>query len=120
MCDQLCKKFQEVRKVSLMFSGKWSQQKQRPGQVNGHELRFFTPVRRSLRIEKTASCYPAVLQEHDPCVTSLHELLAVREGQSETTHTPEKSASPFYVYRENEALKDHVQVELVYDDPVAS
>lgn len=99
-----------------LFSGKRSQQRQKPGLVNGHEIRFFTPVRRSLRIEKTASCYPAVLREHDPCVSSLRELLDEGEGQSELERTEETPTSPLYVYRENEALKEHVQIQLVYDD----
>lgn len=104
--------------VSLLFSGKRSQQK--PGHINGHEIRFFTPVRRSLRIEKTASRYPAVLQEHDPCVTALHELLTEGEGQSEITRTAQTPTSPLYVYRENEALKERVQIQLLYDDANAS
>ncbi|KAB5528667.1 hypothetical protein PHYPO_G00142870 [Pangasianodon hypophthalmus] len=103
-------------KITATPGGKRSQQSQRPGCVNGHEIRFFTPVRRSLRIEKTASRYPAVLQEHDPCVTSLRELSTDDAGQSEITCTAEAPPSPLYVYRENEALKDHVQIQLVYDD----
>lgn len=106
----------------FLFSGKRSQQKQKPVHVNGQELRFFTPVRRSVRIEKTASHYPTALQEHDLCVTSFHDLLAKEEPTDhiKTTHTEETSTSPLYVYRENDALKEHVQIELVYDDTVAS
>lgn len=100
----------------FLFSGKKSQQPQKAAHVNGHELRFFTPVRRSVRIEKTASRYPTALQEHDLCVTSLNDLLAKEGGQSEVTPTQEASASPLYVYRENDALKEHVQIQLVYDD----
>ncbi|KAF4074256.1 hypothetical protein AMELA_G00237520 [Ameiurus melas] len=105
-------------KITATPGGKRSQQ--RPGRVNGHEIRFFTPVRRSVRIEKTASNYPSVLQEHDPCVTSLHELLAEGEGQSEITRTADAPTSPLYVYRENEALKEQVQIQLVYDEADAS
>ncbi|KAI5613020.1 cytoskeleton-associated protein 2-like [Silurus asotus] len=101
-------------KITATPGGKRSQQ--RPGRVNGQEVRFFTPVRRSLRIQKTASRYPAVLQEHDHCVTSFHDLLAESEGQSETPHTAETHTSPLYVYRENDALKEQVQIQLVYDD----
>lgn len=104
--------------VFLLFSGKRSQQK--PGYVNGHEIRFITPVRRSLRIEKTSSRYPAVLQERDPCVSSVHELLTEDEGQNGVTRTAETPTSPLYVYRENEALREHVQIQLIYDDTDAS
>ncbi|KAK3538897.1 hypothetical protein QTP86_020177 [Hemibagrus guttatus] len=107
-------------KITATPGGKRSQQRQKPGNVNGHEIRFVTPVRRSLRIEKTSSRYPAVLQEHDPCVSSVHELLAEDEGQNEVTHTAETPTSPLYVYRENEALREHVQIQLVYDNSVAS
>ncbi|KAF7687550.1 cytoskeleton-associated protein 2-like [Silurus meridionalis] len=101
-------------KITATPGGKRSQQ--RPGRVNGQEVRFFTPVRRSLRIQKTASRYPAVLQEHDHCVTSFHDLLAESEGQSEIPTTAETHTSPLYVYRENDALKEQVQIQLVYDD----
>uniref|UniRef100_A0A3Q4HAA1 Cytoskeleton-associated protein 2 C-terminal domain-containing protein n=1 Tax=Neolamprologus brichardi TaxID=32507 RepID=A0A3Q4HAA1_NEOBR len=43
------------------------------------EVRFFTPVRRSVRIERASLRYPFPLQDHDLCVNSM------------------------YVYRENEA-----------------
>ncbi|XP_053336411.1 cytoskeleton-associated protein 2-like [Clarias gariepinus] len=101
-------------KITATPGGKRSQQ--RPGHFNGHEIRFLTPVRRSLRIEKSASRYPAVLQEHDPCVTSYHELLAEGKSLSQITSSPETPPSPLYVYRENEALKEQVQIQLVYDD----
>ncbi|MCJ8747036.1 hypothetical protein PDJAM_G00148870 [Pangasius djambal] len=107
-------------KITATPGGKRSQQSQRPGRADGHEIRFFTPVRRSLRIEKTASRYPAVLQEHDTCVTSVHELLTDGAGQSEISCTAEAPTSPLYVYRENDALKDHVQIQLVYADTDAS
>ncbi len=74
--------------------------------MDGHEIRFFTPVRRSVRIERSVRRYPAALQDHEPCVTSLCELAAEVKGQS----------SPVYVYRENEALTDRVHVTLVYPE----
>ncbi|KAK2845431.1 hypothetical protein Q7C36_010285 [Tachysurus vachellii] len=107
-------------KITATPGGKRSQQRQKPGYVNGHEIRFITPVRRSVRIEKTSSCYPAVLQEHDPCVSSVRELLSEGEGESEITSTAETPNSPLYVYRENDALKEHVQIRLVYDNTDAS
>ncbi|XP_073807093.1 cytoskeleton-associated protein 2-like isoform X2 [Danio rerio] len=61
-------------KITATPGGKRSQQGAEPGQVDGHEIRFFTPVRRSVRIEKTARRYPTALQEHDPCVTSMCDL----------------------------------------------
>ncbi|KAG9261973.1 cytoskeleton-associated protein 2-like [Astyanax mexicanus] len=102
-------------KITTTPGGKRSQQRERSGRVNGHELRFFTPVRRSLRIERSAPRYPAALQEHDPCVTSLPDLLTEDDGEVNELRAAESEDSPLYVYRENEALKDHVAIELVYE-----
>ncbi|NXJ04626.1 CKP2L protein, partial [Odontophorus gujanensis] len=41
----------------------------------GQELKFLTPVRRSLRIERAGSHYPGMLRDHDPVVSSLSEIL---------------------------------------------
>lgn len=94
--------------------GKISQQGAESGHVDGHEIRFFTPVRRSVRIEKSALRYPTALQEHDPCVTSLCDLAG--ESKEEVEGYTQPQSSPVYVYRENEALSDHVQVKLVYPE----
>nr|XP_023676524.1 cytoskeleton-associated protein 2-like [Paramormyrops kingsleyae] len=77
-------------------------QQQEPMHVDGQELRFFTPVRRSVRIERSARRYPSALREHDPCVASLRDLLA--------DELPEGRES-LYIYRENEALGDQVQLQ---------
>ncbi|XP_026878949.2 cytoskeleton-associated protein 2-like isoform X2 [Electrophorus electricus] len=106
-------------KITATPSGKIGQKKVKPGQIGGHEIRFFTPVRRSLRIERTAPHFPAALQEHDPCVTSLRELLTQGESEGDSTHLTEAGDSPLYVYRENEALKEQVHVRLTYDEAVA-
>ncbi|NWZ26703.1 CKP2L protein, partial [Asarcornis scutulata] len=57
----------------------------------GQELKFLTPVRRSLRIERAASCYPVMLKDHDPVVSSLNEILDDEEDTQ-------------YVFRKNKAL----------------
>ncbi|KAK1792274.1 hypothetical protein P4O66_012236 [Electrophorus voltai] len=101
-------------KITATPSGKIGQKKVKPGQIGGHEIRFFTPVRRSLRIERTAPHFPAALQEHDPCVTSLRELLTQGESEGDSTHLTEAGDSPLYVYRENEALKEQVHVRTQY------
>ncbi|ROI26646.1 Cytoskeleton-associated protein 2-like [Anabarilius grahami] len=103
-------------KITATPGGKRSQQGAESGQVDGHEIRFFTPVRRSVRIEKTALRYPTALQEHDPCVTSLCDL--ADESKEEVEGYTRPQSSPVYVYRENEALRDHVQVKLVYPEEV--
>ncbi|XP_064882917.1 cytoskeleton-associated protein 2-like isoform X2 [Oncorhynchus nerka] len=92
--------------------------------LDGQELRFFTPVRRSVRIERSALFYPASLQEHDLCVASFNDLMAQqdeREGEGEREGDKEGggSAGPvpnghLYVYRENSALRDKVNIQLVY------
>ncbi|NWH17365.1 CKP2L protein, partial [Grus americana] len=43
------------------------------------ELKFLTPVRRSLRIERAGSHYPEMLKDHDPVVSSLSEILDAEE-----------------------------------------
>ncbi|NWW61953.1 CKP2L protein, partial [Ifrita kowaldi] len=45
----------------------------------GPELKFLTPVRRSLRIERAGSRYPVMLKDHDPVVSSLREILDAEE-----------------------------------------
>ncbi|KTG36444.1 hypothetical protein cypCar_00019881 [Cyprinus carpio] len=101
-------------KITATPGGKRRQQGAEPGQVDGHEIRFFTPVRRSVRIEKTAPRYPTALQEHDPCVTSLCDLAG--ESKEEVKDETQPQSSPVYVYRENEALRDHVHIKLVYPE----
>ncbi|XP_037114895.1 cytoskeleton-associated protein 2-like [Syngnathus acus] len=85
-----------------------SRQQQEPGRADGHEVRFFTPVRRSIRIEGTSRCYPTSLQEHGQCVASFAELLATEEEE-------EARGDTLFVYRKNEALKDRMHVRLVSD-----
>ncbi|XP_064792761.1 cytoskeleton-associated protein 2-like [Oncorhynchus masou masou] len=90
--------------------------------LDGQELRFFTPVRRSVRIERSALFYPASLQEHDLCVASFNDLMAQqdeREEEGEGDKEGGGSAGPvpnghLYVYRENGALRDKVNIQLVY------
>ncbi|XP_030593806.1 cytoskeleton-associated protein 2-like [Archocentrus centrarchus] len=89
--------------------------------VNGHEVRFFTPVRRSVRIERASLRYPTPLQDHDLCVKSYNDLLREDEKERSEEQTggepsPSNSSPPVYIYRENEALKDKVFVQLVCDD----
>ncbi|NXR74028.1 CKP2L protein, partial [Pycnonotus jocosus] len=47
--------------------------------LEGPELKFLTPVRRSLRIERGNSHYPEMLKDHDPVVSSLSEILDAEE-----------------------------------------
>ncbi|NXL67493.1 CKP2L protein, partial [Chordeiles acutipennis] len=59
--------------------------------LEGPELKFLTPVRRSLRIERAGSYYPEMLKDHDPVVSSLSEIL---DAEEETR----------YFFRKNKAL----------------
>ncbi|NWQ69847.1 CKP2L protein, partial [Neopipo cinnamomea] len=45
----------------------------------GPELKFLTPVRRSLRVERARGHYPEMLKDHDPVVSSLSEILDAEE-----------------------------------------
>ncbi|XP_069495919.1 cytoskeleton-associated protein 2 [Ambystoma mexicanum] len=58
------------------------------------DLKFLTPVRRSLRIERKSFKLPDMLHDHDPCLASLGEL-AELGGE---THA--------YIFRENSALRE--------------
>ncbi|XP_032389404.1 cytoskeleton-associated protein 2 [Etheostoma spectabile] len=65
---------------------------------NIKDLKFLTPVRRSCRIQRTSSRLPAMLADHDPCVSSLAEL-----GQLD-----DDTAANAYIYRKNHALLEDV------------
>ncbi|KAM4615807.1 cytoskeleton-associated protein 2-like [Polymixia lowei] len=110
-------------KITATPGGPRSQQRE-PVRVNGQEVRFFTPVRRSVRIERASLRYPASLHDQDQCVASYNDLMAEEEDkererdggeEGRAAVTPVHSAT-MYIYRENNALKDQVQVQLVYGD----
>ncbi|KAF4082259.1 hypothetical protein AMELA_G00149510 [Ameiurus melas] len=61
------------------------------------ELKFLTPVRRSSRIHRNSSRLPDMLNEHDPCVSSLAELELLDAADSNA-----------YIYRKNPALLQHL------------
>lgn len=61
------------------------------------ELKFLTPVRRSSRIHRNSSRLPGMLNEHDPCVSSLAELELLDADDSNA-----------YIYRKNPALLQHL------------
>ncbi|XP_077596544.1 cytoskeleton-associated protein 2 isoform X2 [Stigmatopora nigra] len=66
---------------------------------NIKDLKYLTPVRRSCRIERKSMHLPAVLQDHDPCLSSLAEL-GNMDGDCNG-----------YVYRKNTAiLLDEVEI----------
>ncbi|KAM9393925.1 cytoskeleton-associated protein 2-like [Pholidichthys leucotaenia] len=107
-------------KITTTPGGSTSQKK-RTVQVNGQEVRFFTPVRRSVRIERASLQYPASLQDHDLCVTSYNDLINMdeKEGsamEKDVDTSPCDNNMPMYIYRENETLQDKVCVKFVCDD----
>ncbi|XP_076875567.1 cytoskeleton-associated protein 2 isoform X2 [Brachyhypopomus gauderio] len=61
------------------------------------DLKFLTPVRRSSRIQRKSSRLPGMLSEHDPCVSSLAELVQLDDADANA-----------YIYRRNPALLDHL------------
>ncbi|XP_067396364.1 cytoskeleton-associated protein 2-like [Emydura macquarii macquarii] len=69
------------------------------GLSDTHNLKFVTPVRRSLRIERAVSHYPEVLKEHDTVVSSLDEIMAMEDRSQ-------------FVFRRNEALPEVEELEL--------
>ncbi|KAM6191390.1 cytoskeleton-associated protein 2-like [Sarcoramphus papa] len=66
--------------------------------LEGQELKFLTPVRRSLRIERAGSHYPQMLKDHDPVVSSLSEIL---DAEEETQ----------FFFRKNKALPEVAELE---------
>ncbi|XP_071585372.1 cytoskeleton-associated protein 2-like isoform X1 [Heliangelus exortis] len=66
--------------------------------LEGQELKFVTPVRRSLRIDGAGSHYPDMLKDHDPVVSSLSELL---DAEEETQ----------FFFRKNKALPEVAELE---------
>lgn len=59
---------------------------------NIKDLKFLTPVRRSSRIHRQSSRLPTMLVDHDPCVSSLAELVQLDDDANA------------YIYRKNPAL----------------
>lgn len=59
---------------------------------NINDLKFLTPVRRSSRIHNKSSQLPKMLVDHDPCVSSLAELVKLDDNPNA------------YIYRKNAAL----------------
>lgn len=64
----------------------------------GPELKFLTPVRRSLRIEQAGNHYPEMLKGHDPVVSSLSEILDAEEDTC-------------FFFRKNKALPEVTELE---------
>ncbi|XP_042355120.1 cytoskeleton-associated protein 2 [Plectropomus leopardus] len=61
---------------------------------NIKDLKFLTPVRRSCRIQRKSARLPTMLVDHDPCVSSLAELVKLDDDPNA------------YIYRKNEALME--------------
>ncbi|XP_038154206.1 cytoskeleton-associated protein 2-like [Cyprinodon tularosa] len=102
-------------KVTATPGGPSSRQN-KPVRVNGQEVRFFTPVRRSVRIERASLRYPSSLQDHDVCVSLCGDSISEGVKENNEEQSSEQSNKPLYFYRENEALGDKVSVKLILDD----
>ncbi|XP_068187851.1 cytoskeleton-associated protein 2 [Antennarius striatus] len=63
---------------------------------NIKDLKFLTPVRRSCRIQRKSSHLPSMLHDHDPCVSSLAELVKLDDE------------SNAYIYRKNPSLLEEL------------
>ncbi|XP_032878155.1 cytoskeleton-associated protein 2 isoform X1 [Amblyraja radiata] len=64
------------------------------------ELRFLTPVRRSRRIEHGSEKLPSMLQDHDPCISSLNDL----------EHLAGEATA--YAFRVNNALQEFTNISM--------
>ncbi|XP_076587514.1 cytoskeleton-associated protein 2-like [Chaetodon auriga] len=109
-------------KITATPGGHPSQQREAT-RVNGQEVRFFTPVRRSVRIERASLRYPVSLQDHDLCVASYNDLISEEDKETSKERqggetSPSANDTPMYVYRHNEALQDKVLVQLVCSEGV--
>lgn len=94
-----------------VFERRPPRQPQEPRRFNGQELRFLTPVRRSVRIHGASIHYPESLRDHDLCVASYEELLG--GGGEDAEGGDAEEDTPLYIYVGNEALGDKVSVQLV-------
>lgn len=79
-----------LQSVKKTIEGEVSSSTRRKSNIK--DLKFLTPVRRSCRIERKSSRLPTMLVDHDPCVTSLAELVNLDQD------------SNAYIYRKNPAL----------------
>uniref|UniRef100_A0A8C1ZQJ4 Si:ch211-266i6.3 n=1 Tax=Cyprinus carpio TaxID=7962 RepID=A0A8C1ZQJ4_CYPCA len=61
------------------------------------DLKFLTPVRRSLRIQHKSFLLPGILNDHDTCVSSLAELMLREDANANA-----------YIYRKNPALLEEL------------
>uniref|UniRef100_A0A8C0H0R7 Cytoskeleton associated protein 2 like n=1 Tax=Chelonoidis abingdonii TaxID=106734 RepID=A0A8C0H0R7_CHEAB len=87
-------------KAKLQLSGSFSSTLCRmKGLSDMQDLKYITPVRRSLRIEHAISRYPEMLREHDTVVSSLDEIIAMEDVNQ-------------VVFRKNEALLEEEELEL--------
>ncbi|XP_071435068.1 cytoskeleton-associated protein 2-like [Pithys albifrons albifrons] len=66
--------------------------------LEGPELKYLTPVRRSLRVQRAGSCYPEMLRDHDPVVSSLSEIL---DAEKDTQ----------FFFRRNKALPEVTELK---------
>ncbi|KAM4701539.1 cytoskeleton-associated protein 2 [Discoglossus pictus] len=58
------------------------------------ELKFLTPVRRSMRIDRKSQRLPDMLKDHDPCLSTLAQLGELGND------------SQAYIYRHNDAISE--------------
>lgn len=85
---------QSVRK-GLQSESRSATAPRRRQQPDIKELKFLTPVRRSSRIHRNSARLPALVRDHDPCVTSLAQLAQLGGATANTDA---------YIYRRNPAL----------------
>ncbi|XP_030602144.1 cytoskeleton-associated protein 2 [Archocentrus centrarchus] len=78
---------QSVKKTIEEVSASTSKRKS-----NIKDIKLLTPVRRSCRIQQKSTQLPKMLFDHDPCVSSLAELVKLDD------------AANAYIYRKNTAL----------------
>lgn len=75
-----------------------------------------------MRIERASLRYPASLQDHDLCVASYSDMISKEEKETieeeQGCETSPSTNTPMYVYRQNEALKDKVFVQLVCEEGI--
>ncbi|KAF3706736.1 Cytoskeleton-associated protein 2 [Channa argus] len=79
-----------LQSVKKTIEGEVSTSTRRKSNIK--DLKFLTPVRRSCRIQGKTSHLPTMLVDHDPCVSSLAELVKLDDDPNA------------YIYRKNVAL----------------
>ncbi|KAG7240918.1 hypothetical protein INR49_026216 [Caranx melampygus] len=82
---------------------------------NIKDLKFLTPVRRSSRIQRKSSQLPTMLVDHDPCVSSLAELVKLNDDANAYIY---RKTLPFYTICQTRPACEELNLQMVQKQPM--